>query len=373
MAVWRYFGGDVVALWWTWFGFLVWSLFSTPRKEPGMASNHVVHRASFERDCLPLDAARTAFEWLVTGPDPVSVDGRRFPGLPRRRVPLDELRDRLLDPDLPMATVDPVWVHLVARSRAEGGSWTVACVGVALPALFAIAAELSAPFADDHRDIHAAVLTGFLSELAGMDLARPWVLWRLRWAAYRGGHTFIRDALEAPLPSDEDFGSSEPTPPWGHPDFVLARAVAEGAITGEEAELIGSTRLEDYTLTAAAADRGVKITALHNVRSRAEARLAAYLTDQALQDDPTDRRERDVEIRAVHTTTITTAAREASRTPETPSRTSRTVTRAGGKSSTKVRGHVWKKAPKSGVQGCGGTPATPAHTTLPAGAPRRRA
>lgn len=45
---------------------------------------------------LPLDTARDAFQWLVTGPEPMAVQGARFAGLPRRRVPLDELRDRLM-------------------------------------------------------------------------------------------------------------------------------------------------------------------------------------------------------------------------------------------------------------------------------------
>ena len=42
----------------------------------------------------------------------------------------------------------------------------------------------------------------------------------------------------------DGFRSTMPPPPWGHPDFVLARAAAEGAITSAEAELIGATRLE---------------------------------------------------------------------------------------------------------------------------------
>lgn len=331
-----------------------------------MVSHHMLDCVPFGRDCLPLDAARTAFEWLVTGPDPVSVEGRCFPGLPRRRVPLDELRDLLLDPALPMSTVDPVWVHLVTRSRDEGGPWTVGCVGVALPALFAIAGELCARFADDHHDVHAAVLTGFLSELARVDLGRPWVMWRLRCAALRAGHLFVRDALERPMPSDEDFHSGEPTPPWGHEDFVLARAVAEGVITGEQAELIGSTRLEpEYTLRQAAADRGVSYKAVEQVRRRAEHRLAAWLAEQAPHDDPGDRRERDVEIRAVNAATITAAARDALHPATRRPDRSRTVAASGGKSSKKVRRSVLKNVPESGVEGCGGGAVTPAHTTPP--------
>jgi hypothetical protein len=331
-----------------------------------MAPKHAFRSTPFEPDSLPLDSARTAFEWLVTGPDPLSVEGRFFPGLPARRVPVDELRGLLLDPGLSMPAVDLVWMHLVTRSRDEGGAWTVACVGVALPALFAIAAELGARFAQDHRDLHGAILTGFLSELASINLARPWVMWRLRCAALRAGHLFLREALERPMPTGEDFHSSEPTRPWGHEDFVLARAVAEGVITGEQAELIGSTRLEpEYTLSQAAADWGVSYKAIEQVRRRAEHRLAAWLREQAPDDDPSDRHERDVEIRAVTAATITAAAREAARPSTHQPDESRTVTVVGGKSSKKVRGRVLKTPPKSGVEGCGRTPAAPAHTTSP--------
>ncbi|HEX5116313.1 MAG TPA: hypothetical protein VFW65_14045 [Pseudonocardiaceae bacterium] len=324
----------------------------------------------FERDSLALDNARTAFDWLVTGPAPLSVDGRFFPGLPTRRVPLDELRELLLDPHLPISAVDLVWTHLVGRSRDEGGSWTVACVGVALPALFAIAAELCARYADDYRDIHAAVLTGFLSELATVNLARPWVMWRLRCAALRAGHVCIREALDRPIPSDEDFHSSEPTPPWGHPDFVLARAVAEGAITGDEAELIGSTRLEDYTLEDAAADTGISVSALQRARAHAEARLLEWLTGHAAHEDSGgDVDQHDVATHALHDAAITTAADRVR-----PIRVSRPVTDVPARFSVTVRYRAGKTRPESGVEGRGRVPAAPAHTTpptRPAGTTRR--
>src|SRR5256885_8385179 len=100
-------------------------------------------------DTLPLNIARDTFSWLVSGPHPLAVDGRRFPGLPRRPVPLDELRDRLLQRYCPRRTRDAVWAHLVRRSRAEGASWTVACVGMALPALASSARWLAARYRGD--------------------------------------------------------------------------------------------------------------------------------------------------------------------------------------------------------------------------------
>ena len=235
-----------------------------------MSSREAFPRSGFERDSMPLDAARAAFEWLVTGPHPVSVDGRLFPGLPARRVPLNELRDRLLRRRCPQTLRDAAWAHLVLLARTEGGAWTVGAVGVALPALTSIAAALSAKFAGDPSDIHAAVLAGFVAELGEIDLRRPRVMLRLRWAAYRAGHTAVREALDAPVPSGHGFRSTMPPPPWGHPDFVLARAVADGAITSTEAELIGSTRLEGVPLADAAAERDLSYEAAKKARLRAE-------------------------------------------------------------------------------------------------------
>jgi hypothetical protein len=85
-----------------------------------MAASFDFRRASFERELMPLDAARTAFGWLVTGPNPLSVEGRLFPDLPHRRVPLNEVRERLLRRRCGQVTRDAVWAHLVLRSRTEG-------------------------------------------------------------------------------------------------------------------------------------------------------------------------------------------------------------------------------------------------------------
>lgn len=251
-----------------------------------MQSRNTIPRAAFGPTDMPLDAARSAFGWLVTGPEPLSVGGREFAGLPDRAVPLDEVRQRLLRRHCPQPVRDAVWAHLVGRSRADAGAWTVGCVGVALPALTGIAAKLTARFVGDPRDIHAAVLAGFLAELPVIDLARPRIMLRLRWAAYRAGHTCLRESLDAPTPSARAFHSAAPPAPSGHPDLVMARAVTAGVITPVEAELIGSTRLEEVSLAEAAARRGTGYEAAKKARQRAEHRLVAFVREH--QSEPDD-------------------------------------------------------------------------------------
>lgn len=238
---------------------------------------------------LPLDTARDTFTWLVTGPHPLSIDGRLFPGLPNRLVPLDELRDRLLRRRCPRRTHDAVWTHLVLRSRGEGATWTVACVGMALPALASSAGWLAARYRGERADVHAAVLTGFLEALTTVEVRTPGVLSRLRWAARRAGQAALEESLDAPIPSALGFRWAPPRSPGGHPDLVLARAVADGVLTPTEADLIGTTRLERVPLAdwARAHNAGLKTT--YSTRDRAEQRLVDYLrndTRDADADDP---------------------------------------------------------------------------------------
>lgn len=224
------------------------------------------------------DTARTAFAWLVTGPHPVALDGRRISGLPPRLVPLDEVGRLTVAKGCPQQTRDAVWTALVTRSRAEGGTWTVACVGLALPVLLPVAAKLTNRFRGEVHDIHAAVLTGFLEALLDVDLTRPAILVRLRWAAYRAGHRALREALDAAAPV-ADLGARPPGPEHagGHPDFVLLAAVDAGVLTAAEAALIGDTRFGELSLAEAAQARGQTYKATQQARHRAERKLAEYL------------------------------------------------------------------------------------------------
>ncbi|MGW7514180.1 hypothetical protein ACWGJ2_01125 [Streptomyces sp. NPDC054796] len=216
------------------------------------------------------------------------MNGRDFPGLPNRLVPLDELRHRMLRRRCPRRTRDTVWAYLVQRSRDEGATWTLACAGMALPALASTARWLATRYPGDAFDVHAEVLSGFLDGLARIDLHRPRVLVRLRWAAYRAGYAALTEALDAPTPVAPGFRSSPPRPPWGHPDLVLAEAVRQSVLTRTEADLIGATRLDKSSITDWATAQQTTVDAAYKARQRAEGRLVAFLRERSHDTDPAD-------------------------------------------------------------------------------------
>ncbi|WP_030665836.1 hypothetical protein, partial [Streptomyces rimosus] len=226
---------------------------------------------------LPLDLVREEFSRLVDGPGPLTVDGTAFVGLPDRMLKLDDLRGLLLRPYCPREVRDAVWAHLVARARAEGAGWTVACAGMALPALARVASWVVARYPGEVQDAEAEVLAGFFAALATVDLGRPHILLRLTWAARRAGFTALTEALDAPVPVAPRFGPAPPRPGWGHPDLVLARAVGAAILTPAEAELIGATRLDRTPVLLWAREHGAPAQSVYARRRRAEHRLVAYL------------------------------------------------------------------------------------------------
>ncbi|WP_116202331.1 hypothetical protein [Amycolatopsis circi] len=322
-----------------------------------MATQSTFRRSSSPAATNSLDIARDAFTWLVTGPHPVSLDGRLFQGLPDRRVALDEVRDRLLARRCPQATRDAVWAHLVLRSRTEGATWTVAAVGVALPALTSVAATLSSRFVGDPADIYAEVLRGFLAALPSIDLRRPRIMLRLRWAAYRSGYAALAEALAVPTPVAPGFRSTPPHAPWGHPDLVLARAVADGVLTQTEAALIGATRLEHMPVADWATQHQTGEWAAYKARKRAELRLADYLRDRIAEADPTD----------PLTVQVATAVALAHPADPAPGRAtpSPSVSAEHADSGRKSPGRVSKTDAKSGVQGCGTHPRSARPSEVP--------
>lgn len=225
----------------------------------------------------PVATAGNAFALLSVGPDPVTVDGCLFDYLPDREVAVDELRELLLARDCPRRVWDQVWAHVIIKSRWHGATWTLVAVGLALPMLSRICEQLTVRFAGDPHDIHAEVLRGFLDALSAVDLDQGRIVIRLRWAAYRAGHKALVATLDGPTPVPSGFGPSEPPPPFGHPDLVLARAVETGVLSRYEAELIGDTRLQGISLADWAAVHNLSYAQVQRGRHRAEHRLAVWI------------------------------------------------------------------------------------------------
>jgi len=170
--------------------------------------------------------------------------------------------------------------------------------------------------------IHAAILTGFLSELVSIDLARPWVMWRLRCAALRGGTPVSSGTRWKPDASDEDFHSSVPNPSVGTRGLrARCASWAEGAITGEAGRADRRHRLEpEYTLTQAPPTGASTTTPSRTSASAPSSGLVAWLSEQARTTTRATAANANVEIRAVNAVTIT-AAPARPRTPPHPSPT----------------------------------------------------
>ncbi|AIG80476.1 Hypothetical protein AJAP_38450 [Amycolatopsis japonica] len=308
----------------------------------------------FVKDSDVFALARSSFAWLVTGPDPVSVDGREIPGLPQRPVPLDELGTLLLAEDCAQATRDAAWAYLITRARAERGTWMVACVGLGLPVLLRVATIVTRHFTGDTHDLNAAVLTGFLTGLHEVDLVRPAILARLYYAAYREGRVALDEATGGPILAGDLINELAESPsPEEHPDLdldldldlVLAAAVRAGAITADEAGLISVTRLGTTSLAEAAQARGMTYKQLAKIRERAEPRLVSYLTKQSAdtsETPPADGAESSAPAR-VRRGPTNAGATETGRT-KLP-----TVTRGGAVREKKVRRTVSQNGPKSRI------------------------
>lgn len=323
-----------------------------------------------------LDTAQDAFDCLVTGPGPLVIDTRPFRGLPDRRVRLDEVRRLLMRRKMLGPTRDAVWTHLVLRSRTGDPAWKVAAVGMALPALRATTADLTKRLAGDAgTDIASEVMRGFLTALAEVDVSRPRVLVRLRWAGYRAGHAAVVSTLNAPAPAGASIdafvaaaaitqasASSAPVAPYGHPDLVLARAVADRAITRLEADLIGVTRLDQVPVLDWAADHRMPYWDAYRLRRDAEQRLVTYIL---ATDETTPERARPVaaaKVAPVADDTTSPSASAGSRSASSrgagDASTPAAVTDPARKSQ-KSSPELSKRPPKPGIRECEGNQSRP--------------
>ena len=229
------------------------------------------------------DEIEQRFRLLCAGPEPLAVDGTTVGhGLPRRLIPLSELAAILMHPSCSFAARDEVWRLLVARARTGDAGWTVGAVGVALPGLRRAAYRLRRGSAGD---VQAALVTEFLVALQRVDIDQPRVISRLLSAAQTAARIALR-VTEPATSIEANEASSFPLSrtPEGHPDVLLARAVAIGVLTADEAELIGVTYLQDVSVADYADRAGVSRWTVYKRRKAAETRLVEAIRSGALSD-----------------------------------------------------------------------------------------
>ncbi|MFI0410606.1 hypothetical protein [Actinomadura sp. 3N508] len=229
-----------------------------------------------ERPGRALNVAERTFQLLITGPQPLAVDGRAIGhGLPARSVNLGELRMHLLAPTASDDLKDAAWRDLIVRARLGDPAWVVGCVGVAMPGLKSTAAQVIRM--SPHGlidDIVSELLTEFIAQLARVDLDGQHIAARLmQWA--RKGAFRARCRATRELPTDPyELGEHRYSRDID-PAALVRNAARQDVITSEDADLIIATRLNGQTVKDLAQARDMAAWRLYTARQAAEAKLAA--------------------------------------------------------------------------------------------------
>ncbi|WP_169812669.1 hypothetical protein [Nocardia acidivorans] len=199
--------------------------------------------------------------------------------LPEWPVTWGRLARLLLDTSVSfeVMNVDAVWKALIGWARREGDEAVLVCAGLAVPMLAATAARLAYRIDGDRADAEAAVLAGFVEEILRLNLGRSHVWCALRWAAYRGGRRWEEAEAITTVPIPRQGASMLAPRTDGHPEGLLALAVAEGVIGASDAALIADTRLSGRSLISVAAAHANSYKWLNVRRKRAEKQLETWL------------------------------------------------------------------------------------------------
>ena len=234
----------------------------------------------------PFDVLESSFQLLCCDPEPLSLPGDLLGvGFPARAIPLTELRSMLLHPSTGQRARDAALAALVERAQHHGGRWTVGLAGVLLPGLRRTVASVTRRCPAVTDDVQADALAGLIEALTDFDATTGRIAGRLVWQAAGRARRRADRELAGDARRGELTEAGAPRQPWGHPDFVLADAVAAGVITAGDAELIGDTRIGGEPLPVWAAARGLADGTVRMRRHRAERRLVAWLRGRASDGD----------------------------------------------------------------------------------------
>lgn len=221
--------------------------------------------------------------------------------IPDGPVPLEGLRDYVMESSTPLPDRDRVWRWVVQQVRAEGGLWYAVVVYLAMPGLRAKAWKMTPipPHGlDDVDDTHAALIRWIMNKVHTVNLDRAVAARLIGQAAYEVGkeHDEHRQATptsaegieQALTAADRSTGRYPPTP--GNPDAILIRLAIDHrkdpvgqSFDAFDAELIGRTYFEAgrnggaRPLVDVAPDLKLRESAARARRDTAITRMAGYL------------------------------------------------------------------------------------------------
>ena len=229
---------------------------------------------------FPFDILEEVFHTLCAEPRPLALEAGAVPGLPDRAIPLDELQAILLHPSTPYRTRDAAIRVLLARAQEGREQWLVGLAGVLLPGLRRATAVLREVCPGKAADIEAEAIAGLIEGVAATNAGRQRLAARLTWLARNRAKRLVAAELCELANPGRAPASDPPARPYGHPDFVLAEAVAAGVLLAEDAALIGDTRLGLFSMSEAAVILGLALNGAYSRRSRAERQLVAWLCQE---------------------------------------------------------------------------------------------
>jgi hypothetical protein len=191
-----------------------------------------------------------------------------LPGIPvaaGTAVPAGGLLAYLTDPQRTGAELDAVWRVLLDRARREA-DWQLVALGMTAPRLVQITARAAGHTHPALREEVAAAVLGAFAE-AVLTLApepgRGLLVYQLLRRAQAAAQRVVDQSTAACRRAPEGRAPGEGLPASGlvgrapnHPDIALARLVARGVISADEAELIGRHRIEGVSLRRLGAQRG---------------------------------------------------------------------------------------------------------------------
>jgi hypothetical protein len=232
----------------------------------------------------PLETIAEYFaETEGTASSEITIDTTGISGLPDRKLTFTEAKGFVIGRGVTQEVKDRLWAHLVGLARAEAAPWTLVCAALALRGLRNAVRRAAkfAPDSTDRADIEAAAVEGFTAAIGTEDLTSPRIVARLCNAAHTEARRYTKEVYryQERLSSDV-YESDAPREQVGHVDLVLARAVADGAITTEESTMIQDTYLEGQLACDWAEAHGLSPDALDRWRTDIRARLAAWLSTE---------------------------------------------------------------------------------------------